>query len=174
MSRGSDSTEVRGGRDNGARSVVSGRVPSPSPTPPECAHCTTVRAWLPQCCGSHRGPQVGAADLPKAGVPGRCACFFEAVPRVVCSAGKRWNLSEGSKSRSALGPRRSRCRRGPRLRRIPPAAQHSRIAKVDEHFCVFMCVQPIWGRCGDAHDCSCGLQLKVIESMKEKRRLLPA
>jgi len=35
-------------------------------------------------------------------------------------------------------------------------------------------VQPIWGRCGDAHDCSCGLQLKVIESMKEKRRLLPA
>ena len=172
LSRGSDSTEVRGGRDNGARSVVSGRVPNP--TPPECAHCTTVRAWLPQCCGSHRGPQAGAADLPKAGVPGRCACFFEAVPRVVCSAGKRWNLSEGSKSRSALGPRRSRCRRGPRLRRIPPAAQHSRIAKVDEHFCVFTCVQPIWGRCGDAHDCSCGLQLKVIESMKEKRRLLPA
>ena len=91
-----------------------------------------------------------------------------------CSAGKRWNEDEGPKSRSALGPRRSRFRRGPRLRRIPPAAQHSRIAKVDEHFCVFMCVQPIWGRCGDAHDCSCGLQLKVIESMKEMRRLLPA
>jgi len=80
----------------------------------------------------------------------------------------------GFKSVHTGPPRRSRCRRGPRLRRIPPAAQHSRIAKVDEHFCVFMCVQPIWGRCGDAHDCSCGLQLKVIESMKEKRRLLPA
>ena len=132
LSRGSDSTEVRGGRDNGARSVVSGRVPSP--TPPECAHCTTVRAWLPQCCGSHRGPQVGAADLPKAGVPGRCACSFEAVPRVKVVAPGRGGTNEGSKSRSALGPRRSRFRRGPRLRRIPPAAQHSRIAKVDEHF----------------------------------------
>ena len=30
------------------------------------------------------------------------------------------------------------------------------------------------GRRGVAHDCSCGLQLKVVESMKEKRRLLPA
>ena len=122
LSRGSDSTEVRGGRDNGARSVVSGRVPIP--TPPECAHCTTARAWLPQCCGSHRGPQVGAADLPKAGVPGRCACSFEAAPRVKVVAPGRGGTNEGSKSRSALGPRRSRFRRGPRLRRIPPAAQH--------------------------------------------------
>ena len=69
----------------------------------------------------------------------------------------------------------SRCRRGLDKAKSRLAAQHSRIAVVDEPFAALAVPRvcsppgPPWCRA-----CSYSLQLKVIETMKEKRRLLPA
>ena len=89
LSRGSDSTEVGGGRDNGARSVVSVRADECRARPNPSVRIVLLCARdsrSPQCRRSHRDPQAGATNLPKAGVPDAVPVPLRLFRELCCSA----------------------------------------------------------------------------------------